>query len=55
VGKWDEVRAKAEEAKAICEQLGDYRQWGDSTVLLAENALISGNIQYAMQTQNILL
>jgi tetratricopeptide (TPR) repeat protein len=55
VGKWDEVRARAEEAKAICEQLGDYRQWGDSTVLLAENALISGNIQYAMQTQNILL
>jgi len=55
VGKWDEVRAKAEEAKAICEQLGDYRQWGDSTVLLAENALISGNIQYAMQTQETLL
>ena len=55
VGKWDEVRAKAEEAKAICEQVGDYRQWGDSTVLLAENALISGDIQYAMHTQNILL
>jgi len=55
VGKWDEVRARAEEAKAICEQLGDYRQWGDSTVLLAESALISGNIQYAMDTQNILL
>ncbi|MGZ9165334.1 MAG: AAA family ATPase, partial [Anaerolineales bacterium] len=55
VGKWDEVRASAEEAKAICEQLGDYRQWGDSTDLLAESALISGDIQYAMHTQNILL
>jgi class 3 adenylate cyclase/tetratricopeptide (TPR) repeat protein len=55
VGKWDEVRARAEEAKAICEQVGDYRQWGDSTVLLAENALISGNIQHAMHIQNILL
>lgn len=55
VGKWDEVRAKAEEAKAICEQLGDYRQWGDSTDLLAESALISGDIQYAMHTENILL
>ncbi|HZJ21948.1 MAG TPA: adenylate/guanylate cyclase domain-containing protein, partial [Anaerolineales bacterium] len=55
VGKWDEVRASGEEAKAICEQLGDYRQWGDSTVLLAESALISGDIQYAMHTQNILL
>ena len=55
VGKWDEVRARAEEAKAICEQLGDYRQWGDSTDLLAESALISGDVQYAMHTQNILL
>ena len=55
VGKWDEVRARVEEAKAICEQLGDYRQWGDCTVLLAENALISGDIQYAMNIQKILL
>ncbi|HEX6269368.1 MAG TPA: AAA family ATPase [Anaerolineales bacterium] len=55
VGKWDQVRARAEEAKAICEQLGDYRQWGDSTVLLAESALISGNIQYAMTIQQMLL
>jgi tetratricopeptide (TPR) repeat protein len=55
VGKWDEVRVSAEEAKAICEQLGDYRQWGDSTVLLAESALISGDIQYAINTQKLLL
>jgi class 3 adenylate cyclase/tetratricopeptide (TPR) repeat protein len=55
VGKWNEVRARAEEAKTLCEQLGDYRQWGDSTVLLAESALISGNIPYAMHIQNILL
>lgn len=55
VGKWDEVRAKAEEAKAMCEQLGDYRQWGDSAVVLAESALISGDVQYALNIQNIIL
>jgi tetratricopeptide (TPR) repeat protein len=55
VGKWEEVRARAERAKALCEQLGDYRQWGDATVLVAESALISGDIPYAMKTQQILL
>jgi class 3 adenylate cyclase/tetratricopeptide (TPR) repeat protein len=55
VGKWDEVRVGAEKAKAICEQLGDYRQWGDSVVVLAESALISGDIQYALNIQKILL
>jgi tetratricopeptide (TPR) repeat protein len=55
VGKWNEIRNRVEKAKAICEQLGDYRQWGDSTVVLAESALISGDIQYALNIQNILL
>ena len=55
VGKWDEVRVRGSEAKSICEQLGDYRQWGDSTVLLAESALISGDIQYALNIQKYLL
>ncbi|HSO11866.1 MAG TPA: adenylate/guanylate cyclase domain-containing protein [Anaerolineales bacterium] len=55
VGKWDEVRARGTEAKAICEKLGDYRQWGDSAVLLGESALISGNVRYALNIQNILL
>jgi tetratricopeptide (TPR) repeat protein len=55
VGKWDEIRARAEKAKAMCEQLGDYRQWGDSTVILAESALISGDIQYALNLQSYLL
>ena len=55
VGKWDEIRTRAEKAKAMCEQLGDYRQWGDSTVVLAESALISGDIQYALKLQNFLL
>ncbi|HET9907383.1 MAG TPA: AAA family ATPase [Anaerolineales bacterium] len=55
IGKWDSVRAKGLEAQAICEQLGDYRQWGDATVLLAENALISSNIEYALNIQRILL
>jgi class 3 adenylate cyclase/tetratricopeptide (TPR) repeat protein len=55
VGKWDEVRAMVEEAKAICEKLGDYRQWGDCAAMLGENALISGDITYAMNIQKILL
>src|SRR5215207_1613241 len=55
VGKWDEVRARVEEAKAISEQLGDSRQWGDCTVLLAENAIISSDIEYAINIQKILL
>jgi class 3 adenylate cyclase/tetratricopeptide (TPR) repeat protein len=55
VGKWDEVRALVEEGKAICERLGDYRQWGDCTAMLGENALISGDIQYAINIQNVLL
>ena len=55
VGKWDNVRAKGQEARAICEQLGDTRQWGDSTVLVAETALISSDIEFAMSTQKILL
>ena len=55
VGKWDEVREKMIEAKAISEELGDYRQWGDSVVLAAESALISSDITYAMKMQLILL
>jgi class 3 adenylate cyclase/tetratricopeptide (TPR) repeat protein len=55
VGKWDEVRARMETAKSLCEELGDDRQWGDSTVLLGENALISGDIRYALNMQQILL
>ncbi len=55
VGKWDEVRQKAETAKALCEQLGDSRQWGDSMVLMAENALISGDAQFARATQTVML
>jgi len=55
VGEWDEVRKRVEEAKTICEELGDYRQWGDSTVLLGESALISGDVHYALKIQKILL
>ncbi|MGE5462916.1 MAG: AAA family ATPase, partial [Syntrophothermus sp.] len=55
VGKWDEVRARALEAQALCEQLGDYRQWGDSTTLLAEGALIAGDMQAALKTEMHLL
>ena len=55
VGKWDEVQKRVEISKALCEELGDDRQWGDSMVLLAENALISGDIQYALNMQTVLL
>ena len=55
VGKWEETRSMALEAKAICEQLGDYRQWGDSTVLVAESALLSGDLDTAMKYHQILL
>ncbi|HSL42495.1 MAG TPA: adenylate/guanylate cyclase domain-containing protein [Anaerolineales bacterium] len=47
VGKWEEIRARAEKAKALCEQIGDYRQWGDSMDVLGESALISGDLTYA--------
>jgi len=55
VGKWDDVRKRVEEAKAICEQLGDYRQWGDATAMLGESAFIAGETSYAMNIQRILL
>jgi tetratricopeptide (TPR) repeat protein len=48
VGKWDSVRSRAEEAKAICEQLGDYRQWNDCIALLSESAFLSGDLPYAL-------
>jgi class 3 adenylate cyclase/tetratricopeptide (TPR) repeat protein len=47
VGKWDEIRTRAKEARRLCEQLGDYRQWGDCMEVLGESALISGDLQYA--------
>jgi len=55
VGKWENVRAKGQEAKAICEQIGDSRQWGDSTELLGESALISGDLEYATNMLKTLL
>ena len=41
--------------RTLCEQIGDYRQWGDSTVVLAESALIAGDVEYALNIQKILL
>lgn len=55
VGKWEEVRSRAEAAKALCEQLGDYRQWGDATAMLGESAFISGDTSYSMNIQKVLL
>jgi tetratricopeptide (TPR) repeat protein len=55
VGKWAEVREMVEEAKAICEQLGDMRQWGDCAAMLGENAFISGDLHYSLDMENTLL
>ncbi len=55
VGKWEDVRSRVEEAKAICEQLGDYRQWGDATAMLGESAFISGDTSYSISIQQVLL
>ena len=55
VGKWEEIRGRAKEARALCEQLGDYRQWGDSMEVLGESALIAGEIPYALQILKTLL
>ncbi|HEX2998017.1 MAG TPA: AAA family ATPase [Anaerolineales bacterium] len=55
VGRWEEIRARAKEARALCEQLGDYRQWGDSMEVLGESALIAGDLAYALQVLKTLL
>ena len=55
VGKWEDVRRRVEEAKAICEQLGDTRQWGDATAMLGESAFIAGDTSYSMNIQRVLL
>ena len=55
VGRWEEVRRRATEAKAIFEQLGDYRQWGDATAMLGESAFIAGDTTYSMKIQKELL
>ena len=55
VGKWDEVRRRVEEAKALCEQVGDDRQWGDATAMLGESAFIAGDTAYSMNMQKVLL
>jgi len=55
VGRWSEVRERAEYAKILCERIGDYRQWGDSTAMLGESAFIMGDLQYSMNIQRELL
>ena len=55
IGKWEEVRTRAQEAQMLCEELGDYRQWGDSTTLLAEGALISGDLETSLSVESNLL
>lgn len=55
VGEWEVVRERVENAKQLCEQLGDTRQWGDCAAMLGESALIAGDMTYAMDIQTQLL
>lgn len=55
VGDWDEVRERVENAKQLCEELGDKRQWGDCAAMLGESAWISGDMTYALNIQTQLL
>jgi len=55
IGKWEWVRERVEESKALCERIGDYRQWGDCTAMLGETAFIAGDLAYSMNIQKELL
>jgi tetratricopeptide (TPR) repeat protein len=55
VGKWDAVRVAGQEARELCERLGDSRQWGDALSLLAEGAYLSSDIAEGLRIQNNLL
>ncbi|HMS00868.1 MAG TPA: adenylate/guanylate cyclase domain-containing protein [Anaerolineales bacterium] len=55
VGQWAEIRKQVTESKVLCEELGDSRQWGDCTVLLAESAYLSGDLDFGLNLQKTLL
>jgi tetratricopeptide (TPR) repeat protein len=55
VGQWEVVRSRVEEARALCERIGDYRQWGDCMGMLGESAFISGDLAYSMRIQKVVL
>lgn len=55
VGKWDDIRAKAQKARELCEELGDYRQWGDALSVLGESAFLSGRVADGLLIQTTLL
>ena len=55
VGKWDDIRAKAQKARELCEELGDYRQWGDALSVLSESAFLSGHIAEGLLVHTALL
>lgn len=55
VGKWEDIRVKAQKAREICEELGDYRQWGDALSVLGESAFLSGRIADGLLIQKTLL
>ncbi len=55
VGQWEVVRSRVEEARALCERIGDYRQWGDCMGMLGESAFIAGDMAYSMRIQQELL
>ncbi len=55
VGKWEEARRKGHEARELCVQLGDYRQWGESMSVMGESYYFAGDIPEALNIQKALL
>jgi len=55
IGRWEDIRVKARKARELCEELGDYRQWGDALSVLGESAFLAGNIAEGLLVQKTLL
>jgi len=55
VGQWAAVREILEETRIICEQIGDYRQWGECLSLLASSAILAGDFSRGSELGNLLV
>jgi tetratricopeptide (TPR) repeat protein len=43
IGDWAKVRAKLEQAREICERLGNQREWGECLIILVASTLWEGD------------
>jgi class 3 adenylate cyclase/tetratricopeptide (TPR) repeat protein len=43
IGEWTTVRAKLEQAREICERLGNQREWGECLIILVASTLWEGD------------